>query len=181
MNIDEVAEHYATGKHLEVNQKYGKHPYTKHLRDVAMQVEKFGYLLPPMDLPFVVAAAWCHDLIEDVHSVTYNDIKAKLGEPLANITYACTESTGRNRAERHDEAYYARIKSHKYAAFVKCADWIANVSESIRANSSMLTKYRQEYLKFRGHLYDPTYHDMWKKLDTLLLDVENVKESTVTE
>lgn len=171
------AAKYAIDKHASVNQMYGSFPYSKHLGDVAGYVMKYHDLIPTNDVYTVVSGAWCHDLIEDVHSVTYNDIKQDLGEDIADLAYACTESTGRNRAERHDWIYFERIKSVKYADMIKVADWLANVSEGIRTGSSMLKKYKAEYMNFRDQLYNTRYYLMWEELDSLLLDGESKEGS----
>lgn len=171
------AAEYAVAKHTSVNQMYGNFPYSKHLGDVVGFVMKYHDLIPTNDVYIVVSGAWCHDLIEDVHSITYNVIVQDLGEDVAALSYACTESVGRNRAERHDDAYFARIKSVKYADMIKIADVLANVSESIRTGSSMFKKYKAEYSNFRHQLYSSRYYVMWEELDGLLLDGESKEGS----
>jgi hypothetical protein len=168
--IDIKAARYATEMHASVEQMYGNFPYSKHLSDVATEIMLFKYLILKKDYPLVLAGAWCHDIIEDVHSVTYNDLKKVMGEEVADLAFACTESTGRDRAERHDVAYFDRIRAIPYADMIKIADWIANVSESIRTSSSMLKRYRKEYPEFRYLLYQERYKPMWEKLDVLCKD-----------
>lgn len=179
--IDIKAMHYAIAKHESVNQMYGKHPYTYHLSSVASVLMKYREVMPADEFPLILAGAWCHDLIEDVHSITYNDIKQALGYDVAEIVYACTEVKGRNREERHGSAFFECLIRNKYGVIVKLADWIANVEESIKTDSHMLVSYRKEFRRFRDWMITPAKEAgvliMLAHLEGLLTVRENDEKS----
>ena len=150
------------------NQKYaGKFPYSAHLKWVKDQADKFIKLVPQEDRNFVYAGCAGHDLIEDAR-VTYNDLKQLIGVEVADIIYACTEERGRNRLERHSQAYYELLGNNELAIFVKVCDIIANVTFSILENSTMIEKYRNEHETNMTFLYDEKYDPMFKHLGKLL-------------
>lgn len=141
------------------NQKYnGNLPYSFHLMCVAKQVHKFFHHWALFSKKEALYAAYGHDLIEDAR-VTYNDITEKLVEfegskdllSIGRITsaiYGCTESTGRNREERHDDAYFNRLTASNLAVFVKLCDISANITFGLLTNSTMVKKYRIEFPEF---------------------------------
>lgn len=160
------------------NQKYDdQHPYSFHLKSVVEEAKKWRVIIGEKQttnhyVPDVIlASAAGHDLIEDAR-VTYNDIVQKIGGPIgkqiAEVIFACTESKGRNRDERHDDNYYKFLASNKVAIFVKLCDIMSNVKYSVFTNSSMLDKYRKEYVKVKEHLYRGSMKPMWTVLDNLL-------------
>jgi len=154
------------------NQKYGKiHPYSFHLECVYNQAGLWKNKYIPMDQEIynaVMCGLWGHDLIEDAR-ITFNDIKELTDELTAQIIFGCTESTGRNRAERHDDAFFARLISNKYSVFVKLCDIMANVKYSMLTNSSMYSKYKKEWSHFKQKTNDfiCIYPEMYDHLDKL--------------
>ena len=103
-----VAMEYAIARHDAVGQRYGKkgrEPYTYHLNKAVGCLLRYRDLIPAEDLPLVIAATWCHDVIEDTRQ-TYNDVKERVSEEVAEIVYALTEEKGKNRRERHNDKYY---------------------------------------------------------------------------
>ena len=89
-------------------------------------------------------ACWAHDILEDVHHISYNDLVKNIGQDAAEIVYAVTNEKGKNRAERANEKYYAGIVATPGAVFVKLCDRIANVQYGKMTGSSMYEKYRKE-------------------------------------
>jgi len=87
------------------NQKYDDiHLYSFHLALVDVQFEKWKHLLEPSEQDIVEKAVWGHDLIEDAR-VTYKDVEKRVGTHVADIIYGCTDSQGKTRAERKDDAF----------------------------------------------------------------------------
>ena len=99
---------FAEFHHNGTNHKYDGHPYTYHLDMVFRIAEKFIHLVPKDKRDIVLAACWCHDTIEDCR-VTYNDVKAELGEEIADIVYALSNEKGKTRKDRANEKYYQGI------------------------------------------------------------------------
>lgn len=163
-NIIVKAQEYATEKHNAVNQMYGDMPYTVHLQDVYKWGLRFRYLVRPEIADDVLAACWCHDIIEDARE-TYNDVKNELNENIAEIVYAVTNEKGKTRKERANDKYYAGIVACPGAVFVKMCDRLANVS---MASGSMRQMYRKEHPHFVEKLFDPEYQEMFDELETQL-------------
>lgn len=158
------AEYYARLKHG--NQAYNDElPYTWHLEQVVNVVKKFG-----QDAEIIEAAAWGHDLCEDA-GCSYNDIKKRFGEEVAEIVYLVTDEKGRNRKERHEKTYPALAKNEK-AVIVKLADRIANVEAGLSSKDGKVEMYRSEYKYFKDTLFNEEHDEktlqMWKYLDQLL-------------
>ena len=163
-------EEAASRIHQAVNQMYDDTlPYGFHLRLTAACVSRYGYEVArtEADVLILYAAALLHDTIEDAR-MSYNDVRRFLGafndvdfpadvdarrsfeEQVPEIVYALTNEKGRNRAERASEAYYAGIRSTRFASFVKMCDRLANIRYStmfVFANR-MLDVYREEYPAF---------------------------------
>ena len=152
-SIVKKAQVFAIGKHDETNHFYeGELPYSYHL-DLAFHVGlKFIYLVDKNEQENVLAAIWCHDVIEDCR-VTYNDLKKETNQKVAELVYAVTNEKGKNRAERANSKYYDGIVHTKYATFIKLCDRIshvlhANKSSDIGFKDSMVGKYRSENKHF---------------------------------
>lgn len=166
----EQARKYASQCHRDTNHLYDGMPYTVHLASVSNVAERFKHLIPSDDWETVVAACWCHDLIEDTRQ-TYNDVKCATNEQVAEIVYALTNEKGKNRKERANDKYYAGIKDIPHATFVKLCDRIANVEYSIEQNSRMAYLYKKEKSEFIEKLYDERYLEMTNYLVDILRPV----------
>lgn len=162
---------FATKVHdIDTNHKYDKNlPYSFHLSVVAAQAVKYGHLLENHEeRALVQMGAWGHDLIEDAR-LTYNDIKNQFGEPLAEIIYCCTELRGRNRSERHGQAYFDELRANRLATFVKLCDVIGNVKFGFLMNNlNMLPKYRTEFPIMSRVLWRDEFAVMFKDLEAIL-------------
>ena len=157
--IDIRVQEFAIKQHDQVvNQKYGNRPYSYHLTKVAEVLDRFKRLFPEDVFPLIKAGAWGHDLIEDAR-LTYNDVKERFGEEVAELIYACTEDKGRTRAERHSPRYFQGIVAVKWATAIKLADTIANIEASIVDESRMLNRYTSEYEFFKEHIYAGVLRD----------------------
>lgn len=166
-NIQQIGQEYASKCHRETNHLYNGQPYTTHLEMVVGTANKFIHLIPESDRGNVIAACWCHDVIEDTRQ-TYNDVKAMTNETVAELVYALTNDKGKNRKERAGKKYYDGIKAVKYASFVKMCDRIANIEYSKRTKSHMLNMYIEESDDFVDALYKVYLDEMWAYYHELL-------------
>lgn len=164
---DAIKNYFCNLHDVTCNQKYGKDkilPYSFHLKAVASQMQLFKKYIPAGTMMgyAVLMGAYGHDAIEDAR-LTYNDIInldftnnqfaslstdveiKTINKIAADIIFGCTESTGKNRSERHDFAFFKRLLSNKYSVFVKLCDLIANIKYSLLENSSMYLTYKVEW------------------------------------
>ena len=168
MTLSQRAKEYATEKHAATNHTYDDYPYAFHLNMVAEAAQLFIGDLQKEKQEVILAACWCHDLIEDARE-TYNDVREVVGEEVAEIAYALTNEKGRTRKERANKKYYQGIRNTPYADLVKICDRIANVQHSLNQNSRMLDVYRKEYYGFKEQLFHPgKWLKVWEYLDQLL-------------
>jgi len=133
---------------------------------------KFRHLIGEYDVQNILAAIWCHDLIEDARQ-TYNDVKTNTNEFVAEIVYAVTNEKGKNRKERQNKKYYNGIRETPGATFVKLCDRISNIENSVNTKSRMLEVYRKESNEFNEKLYNEAYSEMFAYMDELLKEKEN--------
>jgi len=179
MNIIEKSKKYAIECHNSINQMYDDKKYDHHLKMAVSTAHKFIYLVSEKYKENVISGCWCHDLIEDVSSVTFNDLKKETNEMVAELAYACTNEKGRNRAERANDKYYEGIRNTKYATFVKLCDRIANVEYSLDSKNRMFEMYNKEQDHFKSLLYSVEYDDMWNYLDDIFKLYNNSKTYNV--
>ena len=92
--------------------------------------EKYKHHIIEKDRCDVISACWCHDLLEDVKSVTYTDLEKLTNSRVATIVNAVSTGTG-TRKERFNDAYYKKINDTEYAKFVKLCDRIGNVKQAV--------------------------------------------------
>jgi len=167
-NLREKAKDYAYEKHSSVNHFYDGLPYAEsHLKMVVEFIEKYIYLIPENKRDLLFATGWLHDVLEDVHSITFGDIKKEFGDEIAEIVYACTNEKGRTRKERANEKYYQGIRETPYATFIKLCDRFANLTYSLQSGSSMAEKYKKENPDFMVSVYVPGYDVMFEDLGIL--------------
>jgi len=161
------AEIYGTQCHAARNLEYDGKPYSYHLRQVLVVAVRYLHLLAPELHETVIAGCWVHDAIEDT-GVTYNDVCKATNLEVAEIAYAMTTPKGKNRKERHCDAYYQGIRDTPGARFLKICDRIANVTHSRNTQSTMFSAYQREAQHFRDALWTEEYSPMFGELDQLL-------------
>jgi (p)ppGpp synthase/HD superfamily hydrolase len=158
-------------QHRSTNHMYDTYlPYEFHLRMVATAANDFIHLAPKHIQVNCLLAAYGHDLIEDTR-VSYNDVKASLGEQAADIVYAVTNEKGKNRKERANDKYYQGIRETPGAVFVKLCDRIANVQYSKMTQSRMFEMYKKEnpnFIKALGYSETHELAPMFDYLNNLL-------------
>lgn len=142
-------------------------PYSFHLQKVVEVLQRFGITDPVM-----VTAAYNHDVIEDSNR-SYNDIKKRFGEEVAELVYAVTSELGRNRVERNKKTY-PKIKGFRNAVILKLADRIANVEYGM-ATEGKNEMYAKEFSSFEQGIREEdrevesdVERRMWNCLSTIL-------------
>lgn len=173
MNKYDFAKSLADIAHFK--QRYGTNPYTYHLNQVEMILNRFGFSSDEV----LKISAWLHDIIEDTE-FSYEQIKHGFGAEIADVVYAVTNEMGRNRKERYAKTY-PKIQANKRALILKLADRIANIEQAKGTNSRYVDMYRKEWGDFYGHLFDPNGMDprvakMWTYLESLF-DEENDEQN----
>lgn len=151
---------YAIKAHADTNHYYDKYlPYEFHLRLVAKVANEWYDTCYPDKIKNydhkhrnnIMAACFCHDLIEDARQ-SYNDVLKHSNEEVADIVFAVTNNAGKTRKDRANDAYYAKIRSTPDAIFVKLCDRIANVEYGILTKSKMVNVYKEEHAHFIAEL-----------------------------
>ena len=86
MDLVERAREFAIGAHTRIDhrRKYTRQPYDEHLASVARLVASVT------DDPEMVAAAWCHDVVEDTPATLY-DVEHALGPAVAGLVDELTD------------------------------------------------------------------------------------------
>lgn len=159
----EKAKQFATKAHGD--QKYGDFDYTKHLQDVEDVLKEFDQFCTP----YMCAAGWLHDTIEDT-DITFDKMVDEFGRNLARVVFAVSDEPGKNRKERHERTYPKLRAAGRDAICVKLADRIANVRHSLTYNHGLYKMYQKEYVDFRAYLKMPgELKEMWAALDVLML------------
>lgn len=97
-------------------------PYANHLDAVACRVRFLGY----GDDDDMIAAAYCHDVLEDTQT-SLDDLRDVIGDRASRLVHCVTDPPGRNRAERKARAYPLIGSTHSASA-LKLADRLANVA-----------------------------------------------------
>ena len=181
----EVLAQAAAQYHAAVNQTYGGYlPYEFHLRLTASYAARFLHLLPlnAEEAETLFAAAYFHDSLEDARR-TYNDLTRLLTRlkqehgllvnvhEAAEAVYALTNDKGRTRKERAGEAYYAGIRSTRFAPYLKMCDRLANLRYSTLffTRQRMADVYRQEMPHFLESI-GPVPEEMVREAQRLLTE-----------
>ena len=168
MTLLEKSKKFAIKSHIDTNHTYDGKPYSIHLEECIEVANKFIYLIPEEKRDIVIGATYCHDVLEDCHIVSFNDMAQELSSEIAELVYAVTNEKGRNRKERQNERYYEGIRAIPFAVFVKLCDRIANITYSKQSGSPMFGKYVKEHIEFKNKLYQPQYNEMFKYMDELV-------------
>ena len=169
MSLQNLAQILGPQLHREANHLYdGYLPYEFHLRLVESTARRFINLVRVEHHDVVLAACWLHDVLEDTRT-SYSYIVKNVSEEVAELVFAVTNSKGRNRAERADDAYYEGINSTPNAVFLKLCDRIANVKYGVLTDSQMVKMYLNENETFLSKLRISQYEPMILSLNTIFL------------
>jgi (p)ppGpp synthase/HD superfamily hydrolase len=161
------------------NQFYGEgehqYPYHFHLYQVASIAKKYNMSED------VIIACIGHDLLEDT-SVSYNAVKRKFGERVADIVYLVTDHKGKNRKEKHLKTY-PEIAQDVDATSVKLCDRYANQSFGIATeNFDKMSMYVKEHDDFVRILNVHSIHShLWDELENNNIRAKRKLENINTE
>lgn len=118
----------AMSAHASIGQtrKYTGLPYITHPGEVVAILRE-----NPRTTEAMLCAAWLHDVVEDVPSMTFEAIEAELGSEVASLVRQVTKisrtSDGNRQARKAiDREHYA--KGCPQAQSIKVADIISNIS-----------------------------------------------------
>jgi (p)ppGpp synthase/HD superfamily hydrolase len=122
--------------HYHKDQKYGEHPYSKHLEDVAMNVK----LLTEGSVD-LLCVAYLHDILEDTE-IDSEVIVELFGSEVLRAISSLTKYT--EFGETYEE-YIEKVSSNKIALQVKYCDTLANLSQSIAdGDIKRISKYTKQ-------------------------------------
>lgn len=162
-SIVERARDFAFRMHGD--QDHGCLKIKDHLEDVVNNVEiHYGKTHAPVSISYeqALASAYLHDVLEDT-SATYSDIAA-ISPAVANTVSRLTDSSGRNRKDRHLRTYW-RIRQCPVATLIKLCDRRHNQARSLKHGERWIAMYEREFDYFAFALYNPhDYKDLWDEL-----------------
>lgn len=171
---------FAIKCHDDAGCKYDKKSYSVHLDLVAKQVIRFRRIfLDENDYKIVLAAAYCHDLIEDTnisHSKIMVFTSSKtVADTVLNVTDVPTE----NRLMKHLLTMHKTVGDYN-SLLLKMFDILANSDYSVKTDNERKFKmYKREYV-YRKPIFKQAlswYEDklnlgvleqLWCELDDLL-------------
>ena len=116
------ARNFATAAHAEQFRRYTNEPYINHCFAVVDMVAAC------VDDPVMIAAAWCHDTVEDTET-TIADIEREFGPAVAALVEQLTDVSrpeDGNRAVRKALDREHLAKASPEAKTIKLADLIDN-------------------------------------------------------
>jgi (p)ppGpp synthase/HD superfamily hydrolase len=143
MDITKISE-FARKAYNDANCEYDGKEYFTHIDIVAMVVTKHISIFNTLkDAEDTLAAAYCHDLIEDA-KLSYNNILDASSKDVADIVLAVTDVNEANRLLRHLNTMGRTVKDYR-AIILKLCDIYANASYSKEHGNSMYKKYVEEY------------------------------------
>ena len=151
------------------DQKYGDHPISKHLDDVAEILKRYGENFQLL--------GYLHDTLEDTDT-TYQELEAVFGGDTAKMVSLLTDEPGKNRKMRKERtnAKLNRLDRGDDGDFggwpaliVKAADRLANLRQSVVDGSRHLKMYKREHEDFRKAVYRRGLCDwMWEEMEEIL-------------
>lgn len=149
-NLEEVLM-FASLAHEGQKMFEPKVSYVTHIVGVATNVlEAYENGNKDFDLDYALKVALLHDTIEDT-GVTYEDIKNKFGEDIANGVLALSKNESIAKENKMQDSLARIKKQRKEVAIVKLADRVYNM----RCAPFGWSKDKQEgYLKEAKLIYD---------------------------
>jgi guanosine-3',5'-bis(diphosphate) 3'-pyrophosphohydrolase len=131
---------------MHCNQKYGKHNFMHHLKQVHSVLVRFN-----VTNESILVAAYLHDIVEDCQ-LKVHLIENYFGPNVANLVYAVTDELGRTRAERKAKTLHKLIDFDD-AITLKLADRIANVEACLIDDDGNLRMYQDELAQFEAIIF----------------------------
>ena len=179
-SIKEIRE-YAIKCHDDAGCTYGDgESYSIHLDLVAKNVRRFhDVFLYDDDLTLTIAAAYCHDIIEDTN-ISHSKIMIFSGsKTLADIVLRVTDIPAENRLMKHLLTMHKTVGDHR-SIILKLIDIYSNSSYSTKTkNIRKLSMYKKEYAYrkpifmqalswYKNDLDSDELDKLWIELDKIL-------------
>jgi (p)ppGpp synthase/HD superfamily hydrolase len=161
-----AAAHIANYAHHGQVRKYNGRPYIEHPGRVAMRLTIYGFD------DHVIAAAWCHDVLEDT-DVTGEHLDAVIGRKAFTLVKELTNAKYpgiKNRAERKNEQLKDLASRSYLARTIKCFDRADNLADMDGAPQDFLKLYVQESIELQQALRitsGPAYVALMKEIERL--------------
>lgn len=162
MNLLETAKQFATAAHASINQKrkYTGEDYIVHPANVA-------YLTSLVtDDPVVIAAAWLHDVVEDVNTEEFNpfDIMAIFGNKVFDLVWWLTDISkpedGNRDVRKKLDAQHI-IDAPFNAQIIKLADIIDNAQSIFTHDPNFYKIYIRECNYILDNIGFPNSSPLW--------------------
>lgn len=167
MSDFKIVADYAEKCHNEANCTYDGNGYMTHVNLVVGMVEVYKTVFKyPIDRDLTIAAAYCHDLIEDTKE-SYNDVSMVIGKDAADVVLAVTDVSAENRLMKHLLTMGKTVMNYR-AIILKMCDICANATYSRTHGGSMYKKYVEEYA-YRKPIFKKALTWYWKELDQDML------------
>ena len=138
------AQQFAMDSHTSVKhlRKYTREPYSNHLAAVADCVEKTLHATEEM-----IAAAWLHDVLEDVPSVSMEHLEREFGPGVASLVLQLTDVSrpeDGNRAVRKAKDRDHLAKASPEAQTIKLADLLDNADAILSHDPAFANVFLKE-------------------------------------
>jgi len=131
-------------------QKHGNGPYYLHPRAVAqMLLDLPGFFdLSQREQYICYEAALLHDVLEDSEWTATDLLDAGIDPHVVNTVVILTRTD-----DVDDDTYYARIRAHNQAIWVKTADMCHNLSTIVHLSPARKVKLTTKYAKGMAALH----------------------------
>lgn len=144
MLLELRAAEFAKRRHGGQVRKYTGEEYFSHLRSVAEHLRKLRYP------PWVVAAGYLHDLLEDTNT-TSEELSLEFGGFISDLVWQVTDRSkpgdGNRKARKEIDREHLRSAS-TYGKAIKLADLIDNTKSIVTQDP----KFAKVYLQEKGEL-----------------------------
>lgn len=153
----------AIKKHKD--QKWGDHPYIKHLELVNEEMREHGVGIVKKHDTNLLSIGYLHDILEDTDT-TFEELEKEFGRDIA-----CEVDLLTKKDSDSPEEYFKKISKSSLAATVKLADRIVNLRKT---NEDRSMKHYWKYLREHPYIVDMLYtgHPLE---DTLTKEIEEAK------
>ncbi len=150
-----AAMNYVRDKHSLQTRRYTLDPYFIHVAEVAAITQTVAYSHSEVDPQFMIAVAWCHDLIEDCN-VSKKTLADRFGKEVAEGVYLLSDLETGNRATRKQLARERLSNAPAWVQSIKLADLISNTPSIIKHDPKFAVTYMQEVAAYmdvltKGH------------------------------
>lgn len=162
------AARFAASAHGGIKQlrKYTFKPYIVHPAEVAQLLRRSGVVNP-----YVLAAAWLHDVVEDT-PVTLEQVRAAFGEQIAlwvdELTDKATAQMG-NRVQRKQFERQRLASVSLEAKTIKLADMFSNARQIVALDPKFAPVYLHEKALLLTEALHLPHHPLWRASAQLIL------------